>query len=67
MFFPACFAPFGVFLQIRKHFKMLIKHRLSISAFWVSDFVVCIVPLDLLLVISFIMILGGFNISPQKK
>ena len=67
MFFPARFAPFGVFLQIRKHFSMLMKQRLSISAFWVSDFVVCIVSLDLLLLISFIMILGGFNISPQKN
>ena len=67
MFFPARFAPFGVFLQIRKHLSMLMKQRLSISAFWVSLLVVWSVSLELLLGISFIIETGGFIISTILK
>ena len=49
MSFCVFFVSFRVFLQIRKHFKKLIKHRFKISAFWVSDLVVCIVSEDELL------------------
>ena len=56
MLFRVFFVSFRVFLQIRKHFKKLIKHRLRISAFWLSDLVVCIVSEDELLGIVGIMV-----------
>ena len=40
MLFQTLFVLFGVFLQIRKHFKKLITHRLTSCAFLRSDGVV---------------------------
>ena len=41
MLFHTSFVFFDDFLHTLKHFKMLIKHRLRISAFCRSDLVVC--------------------------
>ena len=55
------------FLHTRKHFKKLIKHRLMISPFWRSDFVVCIVSVVSLLVLFGIMCDYVFTIGTRKK